>query len=83
MDEKSLYNGESQPLTIENNTQVNDFEQININVNIPKEHDIKYKLPPKQSINIEFDFQNLDNEISAKENEILKINKDYLESKLC
>ena len=82
MDEKSLYTGESQPLTIEDNTQVNDFEQININVNIPKENDIKYKLPPKQPLNIEFDFQNLDNEISAKENEILKINKDYLESKL-
>ena len=83
MDEKSLYKRENQPLALTDNTQVNDFEQININVNIPKENDIKYKLPPKQPLNIEFDFQNLDNEISAKENEILKINKDYLESKLC
>ena len=47
MDEKSLYNKENQPLAFTNNTQVNDFKQININVNIPKENNITYKLPPK------------------------------------
>jgi len=52
MDEKSLYNRENQPLAFTNNTQVNDFEQINININIPKENNITYKLPPKQPINI-------------------------------
>ena len=83
MDEKSFDNGEGRPLTLTDKTQANYSEQINnINLNLPKENDIIYKLPQKQPINIELDFKNLDNKISDKENEILKINKEYLESKL-
>ena len=82
MDEKDLYNGENQPLTLTDKTQVNNSEQINININLSNENNITYKLPPKNPINIELDFKNLDNKITDKENEILNINKEYLESKL-
>ena len=79
MDEK-IYNGESLPLTLTDKTQLNYSEEINFN--LPKENDIIYKLPPKQSIDIDLDLKNLANTITDKETEILKINKEYLESKL-
>jgi len=80
MDEKSIYNEESQILTLSDKEQSNNKNQIKINS--PKENDIIYKLPPKQGINIELDFKNIDTKISNKEYELLKLNKEYLESKL-
>jgi hypothetical protein len=80
MDEKSIYNDESQVLTFSDKDESNNKNQIKIN--IPKENDITYKLPPKQAIDIELDFKNLESKISNKEYELLKLNKEYIESKL-
>ena len=80
MDEKNIYNEESQVLTLSDKEQTNYKNQINLYT--PKENEIIYKLPPKQTINIELDFKNIDTKISNKEYELLKLNKEYLESKL-
>ena len=80
MDEKNIYNEESQVLTLSDKEQTNYKNQINLYT--PKENEIIYKLPPKQTINIELYFKNIDTKISNKEYELLKLNKEYLESKL-
>ena len=83
MKEKSNYDGEQQPLTEIDKTQIMESDKISENVkeNIPKD-ELTYKLPKKQNIKFDFDFEDPENEFTDKEKEILKINKDYMESKL-
>ena len=83
MKEKSSYDGEEQPLTETHKTQIMESDKIleNMKENIPK-HEMIYKLPKKQCIQFNFDLEEPENEFTEKEKDILKINKDYMQSKL-
>ena len=80
---KINYDGESEPLTEPDKTQMiisGDLaEKITEKV---LTLDINYKLPPKQKINFNYNFKNKKNKLTAKETEIMIANKEYLESKL-
>ena len=84
MNEKSNYDIEDQPLTEPDKSHIIESSNISekIGENITPPDNNNYKLPPKQ--HIEFNLQTKDKKIklTEKDNEILKLNKEYMESKL-
>ena len=83
MKEKNNYDGESQPLTEPDKTQIIESGELSDKTSEKvKSPGINYKLPPKQQINFNFDLKNKKNKLTEKELEILEINKEYIESKL-
>ena len=81
MKEKHNYDGESEPLTEPDRSQVIESGEITDKITEKvTASNINYKLPPKQQIY--FNFQNKKNKFTEKEIGILNTNKEYLESKL-
>ena len=83
MKEKENYEGENQPLTEPDKREIIESAELSQKV-LEKisSHKINYKLPSKQKIKFNLDFNNKINNLGEKDIEILNKNKEYLESKL-
>lgn len=84
MNEKSNYDIENQPLTEPDKTDLKQSSEISerlINESSSKENN-NYKLPPKMHIKFNLRLKERKNKLNEKDKEILKVNKEYLESKL-
>ena len=80
MKEKNNYDGEEQPLN--EKQKINLDKTTIISMDNRSDNDVEYKLPKKQKLEFDFDFHDSTIKIADKEQNILKINKEYMESKL-